>query len=248
MKMMKTMAAGIVAFSLSASAWAGTPAPPSDPMVEESTGIGASVGVGYDSSYIFRGVKFAEHSVWGSVDYSHSLSETLSLDLGTWYETSAADQYDELNVYASLGTSVSGIDVSLGFLWYYFPPVGGGDDSDTQEVFYTLGKEIAGIGIEFTHAYDFVPDGHYLALSASKSIELTDKMSLDLSAGISYNIDYFLEGDGFNNVDIKAALPIALTSNVTLEPYIAYSHALEALEDEGVDDYLYGGVSLSVGF
>jgi hypothetical protein len=220
-----------------------------DKIVEETTTLGASVSVGYDSDYIFRGVKFAEQSVWAQIDYSYSLAENLSLDVGAWYETSAADQYDELDLWAGISTSFGPIDFSAGFLWYYFPEVGSGVDSDTQELFYALSYELPyEIALGFQHSYDFVPDGHWFSLTLGKSFPLTDKISLDLGAGISYISDYFIEGSGWNNVDLSAGLSIALTDNATLAPYIAYSHALEALEDNGVDNYLYGGVSLSVSF
>ena len=249
MKIVKTLTAGLCAVSLS-SAWAGPSAPPAplEAAVEEATSLGVNVSVGYDSEYIFRGVKFADDSVWAQVDYAYDLTENLAFDIGAWYETSASDQYDELNLWAGLSTSLGPIDLSAGFLWYYFPPVGTGASSDTQEVFYSLGYDLYGFTLGFTHAYDFVPEGHYFQLAVGRSIALTEALSLDLSAGISYNYDYFLDGNGWNNVDLSAGLPIALSDSATLTPYIAYSHALDVLEDSGVDDYFYGGVSLSVSF
>ena len=217
-------------------------------IVEEPTSIGASISVGYDSSYIFRGVKFADDSVWGQVDYAYDINDNLAFDVGAWYESSASDQYDELNLWAGLSSSLGPVDLSLGFIWYYFPSVGTGVTGDTQEVFYSLGYDLYGFSLGFTHAYDFVPEGHYFQFAVGRSFALTDTIGLDLSAGISYNYDYFLDGNGWNNVDLSAGLPIALSDTATLTPYIAYSHALDVLEDSGVDDYLYGGVSLSVSF
>lgn len=246
MKIRSCLLAGACAFSLS-PAWAGEVS--GEAAVEEAAAIGANISVGYDSAYIFRGVKIADDSVWGQVDYAFDLTENLALDFGTWYQTSASDQYDELDLWAGLSTSFGPVDFAAGFLWYYFPPVGGDGSGDTQEVFYSLETEIGyGVSLGFTHAYDFVPSGHYFGLAAGRSFELTDKIGLDLAAGVSYNYQYFVEGDGWNNVDLSAGLPIMLTPTATLTPYISYSHALSALEDIGEDNYLYGGVSINVSF
>ena len=83
MKIAKTLTAGLCALSLS-SAFAGPP-PPMETIVEEPTSIGASISVGYDSSYIFRGVKFADDSVWGQVDYAYDINDNLTFKSITGY-------------------------------------------------------------------------------------------------------------------------------------------------------------------
>ena len=72
-------------------------------------------------------------------------------------------------------------------------------------------------------------------------------ISLDLSAGISYQVDYNSFGSDFNSILLVAALPIALTDSATLTPYIAGNFALDAINSYQ-DDQVYGGVSLTVTF
>ncbi|MNC97153.1 hypothetical protein D3C83_147140 [compost metagenome] len=53
---------------------------------------------------------------------------------------------------------------------------------------------------------------------------------------------------GFNHIKEGVSLPIKLTSTATLTPYIAGNIPIDSLEDNGEDDQVYGGISLSVSF
>ena len=207
--------------------------------------LGFEVGLGYDSSYVFRGVDFGDHSVWGSVDYSAPLTDDLDLGLGLWYETVAesGNGYEELDVIAGLTYSLGAVDLGLGLIWYYFPD----SDSDALELGTSIGTSIGAIDLGGAASYDFEVDGWYFEVSAESTIELTDSVALVPGALVSYGEDYY-GVSGFNNAGVSLALPITLTKSATLTPYIAASFALDALEDLGEDDHIYGGVSLSVSF
>ena len=125
--------------------------------------------------------------------------------------------------------SLSGFSISaVGYL-----PIGG--DDNNIDLFGKVG------------GYDFDIDGWYLDLTVGRSVALTDMISLNLAAGISYSIDYNSDGSDFNNVLLVVSLPIALTDRATLTPYVAGTLALDAI-DGFQDDEIFGGVSLSVDF
>jgi hypothetical protein len=72
-------------------------------------------------------------------------------------------------------------------------------------------------------------------------------------AGIGYAIDYSwhvagLQADGFTAINLSLALPIKLTKNAVLTPYIAGNLPVDALDDAGEDAIVFGGVKLSVSF
>ncbi|CAN5499989.1 hypothetical protein BH23VER1_BH23VER1_11770 [soil metagenome] len=214
--------------------------------------LGFDIGLGYDSSYIFRGQEIigadgsGDHLVWGSINYANDFGSPVELSLGAWYASLAADDFTELDLYGALEFELAeGLTASVGYLWYYFPQDGG---SDTNEVYGTLGAEFGGVETGFYAGYDTAEDGWYLALTAGYSVKLSDSIALGFDAGLSYSLEYYTPGSGFNNVDLRLSLPIALTDNATFTPYIAGSIALEELEDIGVDDYLYGGASITVTF
>ncbi|MEY4483722.1 MAG: hypothetical protein RL693_1174, partial [Verrucomicrobiota bacterium] len=72
------------------SAFAGSPgkAPAVvQPPAEEPLGITSTIG--YDTNYVYRGINFADNLVTAAVDGNFALSDTLSINAGAWYGSSA---------------------------------------------------------------------------------------------------------------------------------------------------------------
>jgi len=225
---------------------AGVYMPPSKgPVVYEEEALGFDVGVGYDSKYVFRGVDFGDHSVWGSVDYATALTDTIELGLGVWgqanYETH--NSFEELDVIGGLTFALGPVDLGLGVIWYYFP----NDDTDALEIGASLGSSVGPADLGLAVAYDESTDGWYFEYSVESVIELTDRVALVPGALVSYGDSYY-GVSGWNNVGLSLAMPVALTDTATLTPYIAGSFAIDSLEDLGEKDHFYGGISLSVSF
>ena len=251
MKTLTTLTLASVAAAGSAIAGETYSAPaPVPPIVEAADdALGFSVALGYDSSYVFRGLDLGDNLVWGDVSYANDFGGPLEFSVGAWYAStngSDGDEFDELDVYGGVAASVGAVDLAVGVIYYYFPDV----DDNTFEIYGSVGTEFAGVGLELYYGYDTELNGGsaYYAISAGYSIPLGDTLSLDFSSAISYGDDYNFEGTGFNNVDVRLALPIALTDAATLEPYIAGSIPIDGLDDTGEDDILYGGVAISVSF
>jgi hypothetical protein len=234
---------GLAGISFAGSAMMSSKGPVMTPAPDED--LGFEVGIGYDSKYVFRGVDFGDHSVWGSIDYSAPLTDNLDLGLGLWYETVAetGNSFEELDVISGLTYSLGAVDLGVGLIWYYFPD----NDSDALELGTSIGTSVGPVDLGGAASYDFEVDGWYFEVSAESTIELTDSISLVPGALVSYGQDYY-GVSGFNNAGVSLALPIALTKSATLTPYVAGSFALDALEALGEDDHFYGGVSLSVSF
>lgn len=209
----------------------------------EPFSLGAEVSVGYDSMYVFRGVDFGDNLVWGDVNITVPVSSAVDLNVGTWYATLADGNYDELDVYGGLSTDLGAFTVGVGLTWYYFPS--GGDDIIEPGI--TIGTSVGAVDLSLGYYYDLEVDGSYLELAAETTIEISDTVSLVPGAVVSYGDDYY-GVSGFNHAGVSLALPIALTDRATLTPYIAATFALDSLADNGEDDHVYGGVSLSVSF
>ena len=210
--------------------------------------IGATISAGYMTNYIFYGVDNGKNAVWTGIDYSLE-SVGIPIDIGVWYinptKDTFYDNYDELDLYASYALpSFAGIDTTLSFLAYFYP-------QDALETTYelTLGMayDAGVVDLLGLIAYDFVIEGWNFQAGVSKGFAITDDMEVVLSAVIGGQNDYN-SSDGFwNDISIKASLPIALSDTATLEPYIGGLFALEAI-DSFQDNLVHGGVSLSVSF
>ncbi len=259
-----------------------------------------SVSFGYASDYIFYGVRVARDNVWADANYTFDLPCVgLPLTVGVWHLSSLGsglagnDAYgDETNLYTSLGLpSVLGFDMSVGYKALFYPttrPVTGtaGALGDSQnEVAFTISRDVfCGVTVAYRAAYDFnIRDFNDLAvpaqdlggswvhtLSASKSIDITDCLALDLTAGVLYTDNYWAgvpvagqRDTGWNNYYLQATLPIALSGCATLLPYVGYSGTPDTWVGDGLEginpgaglnngananDVFHGGVSIKVGF
>ncbi len=215
-----------------------------EPAAVEEADLGFTLSAGYDSTYIFRGVDYGDNGVWVGLDYE---IPNTPLALGVWYiNPSDGDQIldDELDLYATVSQSYGALDVWLGFTAYLFPELG---DGHTYELATGVGTSLGPIDLGLSAAYDFEIEGWFFELTAGHSFPITDRISLDLAAGISYQIDYNSNGSDFNNILLMASLPIELTDGVVFTPYIAGTISLDAVEDFQ-DDELFGGASLAVSF
>lgn len=249
---LKTLLITTIGAFVVASANAGDSAPAGKAVVEEPADLGVSVAAGYNSHYIFRGINYGENQVTAQLDYQ---LPDLPISVGAWYGNPTSEDgtaaharnpshTDELDLYATISHSFGSIDAWLKYTAYLYPE--GGADS-TNEVGTGVGAALGPIDLALGVYYDFDIGGWYMDLTAGHSFTLCDYASLNLAAGISYQIDYNSGGSDFNNVLLVASIPIALTDSATLTPYVAGTISLDAI-DAIQDDEILGGISLAVTF
>lgn len=240
-----SIAAGIL---LGGSALAGTTSgkavKPVEP--EVTSPLTGAVTLGYASEYEFRGLDLGDDLFSADLTLTYAVNDKLSLYAGAWYATLWDGNYNELDLTA-------GANYDLGFgtggiLYRHY--LYDGDISDNNEVGLLFStKDWNGLVFSSGAYYDFEFEGFYFELGAGYTRQLTDILTLSLTTGVSYVIDYNgVDGDGFNHVYAQLALPIALRENVTLTPFIRSTWAIEELQDVGGDDLLLGGANLTVTF
>ena len=216
-------------------------------VVEESAELGASVAVGYSSIYLFRGLNAGENQITTQIDYD---IPGLPVSVGVWYgnPTSASavnpSHGDELNLYSKVKHRFGAVEGWLSYMAYVYPETGA---DNTNEVGTGLSTALGPLDFALGVYYDFDIEGWYLEPTVGHSFSLCDFASLDLTAGISYQIDYNAGGSDWNNVLLKASVPFVLNDHATLTPYVSSSFALEAI-DGFQDDEIFGGVTLTVTF
>ena len=236
-----------------ANAGSGKMVQPPGPVAPPAPLFSVEASVGYDSHYIFRGVNYGEDSVWGSLEVGVALMPGIDLTVGAWYQDPQSSSLqnpgreDELDLYATLSTEVApGVTVYVGYLAYLYPEAGGGStDEVAAGIEFSILNEL--LTVTFDAAYDIDIEGWYLSPGVSHTMPINDFISIEVGGSIGYQIDYNAAGDDWNDVRAYVSTPISVTDNVSLEPYIAHSWALDAI-DGFQDDELYGGVSLSVSF
>ncbi|MFV1994396.1 MAG: TorF family putative porin [Verrucomicrobiales bacterium] len=216
--------------------------------------VTGSVSVGYDSHYIFRGTNLGENAPWLGVDLSTPLGNGLTLDAGLWYvnSTSGSDilpntgANDELDLYVSLGGTVGPVDIAVGYTAYLFPesrPDSSFRGNSENEVGISFGTAISIIDASFAYYYnwDSPIDNNYYELGLSTGIDLSDRTSL------AFGVDVAFYGSNYSHTLVTASMPIVITQNAVIEPYIAYVWA-DSIQGIPREDQLFGGVSLNVSF
>ncbi len=240
--------------------------------IKECVDLGGELSVGYETDYVFYGVRFARDSVWTDVKYS--IDELpLPVTVGAWYLNGingGGAGYDELDLYldVTLGT-FAGFDFNLGYYHYIFPeirsnvkPVGG-----YGEVYLDVARSFGFVDATYSMIQAFGGDGtapgwiHELGLE--KTFALCDKVDFVLGASVAYSDNYYdsatfgLTRDaGWNHYSLKASVPIHLNCRTTLTPYIGYTGAPDSWIADGINvgvggpqsDILHGGLNLAVTF
>jgi hypothetical protein len=226
------------------------------------------------SAYIWRGQELSRDSIvvqpsmtvsyggfsanlWGNLDTEPYTSSDEEDDSANWNETDWTLSY---------GRQCGPVGAELGYIYY---ALDGFDDS--QEVFLSLSLDTL-LAPTLTVYKDFDHYPHwYILLDMSHGFEITDIVSLELSASASYlkseDKSAYPEIDNgepsgkkfsnFHDGTIAASLPISVSQYVTVTPTIAYTFALGGdasdqmkwFSQKGDDDsFVYGGVTLSFAF
>ena len=191
---------------------AGTMAPaPKNPIApapaNDDLGINASLG--YDSSYIFRGLNMGQHWVRAGLDGSILLvggaaedgAGTTSLDWTAQFGTFAGDQdhfmpgagaqdasFQRLQLGAAVAHDFGPATVSVGYT--YFRNMGSlnrnAPMNDGQEVSLGLATALGPIDLASSANYDFVNDSWYFDVNVSTTIAITDSISVVPFANVGY--------------------------------------------------------------
>jgi hypothetical protein len=218
---------------------------PPMPTAEEL--LGFSLSAGYDSTYLWHGTDIGDNLIWQKLEFTKNLNDKLSLQIGEWYGHLFDYTYNELDLYGGLKYNAGPVNVTVGFTWYHY--FDGSVLENQYEPFVTLSSNGLPVDAYVSYYYETEVAGSYIEAGLSKTIALTDKVSLVPAVNVGYNAGLNTNENDWNHVGVRLALPIALSKNATLLPYIAGNFALSATEGAfAKDDVFLGGVSLSVNF
>ncbi len=224
-----TKSALVLAACASMNAFAGTSGKAPAPAPEPESGalfdtIGATLEVGYDTRYYFRGLWFADNTVWTGVNVSIPLTEQLSLGLGALYTTTvettapgggingAGDfDYSELDLSASLTYDAGFAKFGLVYTHYEFfdsfsgsnfgVPNAGGELNvmGVEEVGLTVASSVGPVNLYGGFYYDFTIGASYAEVGADAPIEITSWLSLVPAVKLGYGFTNYYTIVGTSN-------------------------------------------------
>ena len=179
--------------------------------IEECPDIGGNIAVGYDTDYVFKGVRLARDVLWGDVNYTFD-NLPFTPNIGVFHLTDLNDANalnlfgptsnygDETRVYSSIALpSILGFDAGVGYTHYFFPTLRGpspnGPWGDSlSEVTATLARELIW-GVVGSYQADYrwgSGFGGWLhTFGLAKGFDISDAIGLNLSGGVRYNDNYW---------------------------------------------------------
>lgn len=228
----------------------------------------ADLTVGAYSQYIWRGFEMSKDSIvvqpsmtvaykgfsanlWGNLDtdpYSEINDES-----NNWTETDLTLAY---------GWEMGPAAFSVGYIYYALD----GDDDDTQEFFASAALDtLLAPTLAVYRDTDAFP-GWYATLGISHSFPVSGEITLDLGALVSYlaadEAETYAEADGskysnFHDGVLSVGLTIPVSQYITVTPKLSYTFALSSGAEDLMrdsskngtdDDFIYGGVAVSMAF
>jgi len=212
----------------------------------EGEGLGLSVGVGLDSHYVSEGRDNLDGDALAGVTVEGASG---GLSGGVWYAESPDRDYTELNLYAGYGFEVGEWEWSAGFTYLDFIS----DDADDTEfgVGVTYGNLPFGLTAGLEGYYSFDAEGAFFEASVSQETEVEEWLTLAPSLILGWNEGYIADGhDGANHIEVRIEATIALTDAFEMGIYAAHTWGMDADpgsygDDEALNDFLYGGISIS---
>ena len=236
------------------------------PAVKAEAETAGYSSVDFMSNYVWRGQKLSNSWVLQpSVGITYG-----AFDANMWanydsdrYEAGSSDsghgEFTETDVTLSYNLSIDKWSFTGGYIYYALD-----EANDTQEVFISAGYDIL-LSPSLTLYYDYDEGkGAFVVASIGHTVDVTEKLALNLGASASYNFNnevmgYDEDGDDFSNFyngELSASLDIPITEAITLSPKGSYSFplssdaedAIKAISDDGDKDIFYGGISLALNF
>lgn len=197
----------------------------------------ASVGV--YNKYIWRGLDLG-----GEADFLVQPAVTLGFggaSLGVWGNyNEASEKLDEIDLTLEYSHDLSEqFTARAGHILYAVA-----DGVDTAEIYagVTLALPVT-IDVDAYYDYDEV-EAWFLTGGVSKTVDLAEKLGLNLGATVGY-----FDFDFLNNGELSASLDYAVTETLTVTPSLLFSAPLsQDAEDAGVDDEMVAALTVSYTF
>lgn len=235
------------------SAFAGTQSFKEEVVIEEPTQWwNAELSTGWDSLYMFRGVNVLRNNqsygsslYWTDLNVTFNLSENDFLTVGSWFAFGLDNtNYKELDIYTSYTRTFGNFAVSLGYTFYYVlsSPLYSHELSVGAAYEWDLGFMTLVPGIYYFFNIGPNTDNQGIAETASSYLELrvdgsipvyAESVSLDpwVSFGTNFRYNFDSNGNQFNgtnNLELGLAMPIQLSSVVSITPYGAFSQVINS--------------------
>ncbi len=237
-----------------------------------------NASTGWDSLYMYRGVNVLGNGngiYWLGGDLTVTPWENGALSAGVWYGVgswwngaNSQARYGELDVFADYTHSFGNLDLTVGWIYYWYPTT----SQAQNEIFFgaAYNIELGSITITPNTAYYYnvgpqlgTPGGvinggaSYWQMGVSASVPVAYDGAVSLAPYTQYALNFGFNNkdgnryNGGNNWQTGIALPIQFTSWFSVSPYIAYSYqwnSYAGLTQPTAVNTFWGGISANFSY
>jgi hypothetical protein len=191
------------------------------------------------SHYMLRGYTITDNPV---IQPTLTLARGHLAATGFWNYDTKAGNITEASLFVDATKQFNKTTLGAGYEFITQPNT---DFHDTHAVSGSASFELSPFRPNLKVVYDFAEGkGIYAEAGIGFAKLLTERLSFDSSASLSYNLHWFRERSGLSHATFSAGLPLNLSKHFSVAPRINYQHSL----DSDFADKLYGGLTLSVNF
>jgi hypothetical protein len=237
----------------------------------------ASLSTGWDSLYMFRGVNtlpgfegYGSSLYWTQLSVTFNLTDNDFLTIGNWLAFGMSESsYKEDDVIVNYTHTFGNLSVRLGYTFYYLinsATYGLYSHELSTGVAYKLELGPVTLTPAVNYYFNVGPNfgnrgfveqcASYLEARVDGSMPIyKDVVSIApyVSFGTSFRYNFSTHSDppapfvGTNNIQSGVSLPIAITKNITVSPYVAYSYQWYGLVGTTPSTF-WGGGSVTFAF
>jgi hypothetical protein len=219
---------------------------------------GLTLDAGYETAYYFRGLWFSNNNVYTGLNWSTSLSDKVSVNIGGLYTVSLDTvvpggagllEYSEIDLFSGITYDAGFAAFTLAYTQYFFmdtfsgslngagfgfPAAPDSNVTGASDLSLTVSVPVFDAGkIYGTYAYDFKINANYFEAGGDYTFAITPWMSLVPSAAIGYGMDYYSYAEVTGISDGFTHARAMLSAPIQLTPsaaFIPYVGANFALE------------------
>ncbi len=219
----------------------------------------ASVTVGFESEYIFRGIKEAGASINPEVDMAYDLGKGFSVYAGVWANTPVDSNIEnEIDVYTGVAYEFKNFTFDLGYLAYLYSDNDNGENPNSHEIKFAVSYDTVDLLGEFNVSptvalyYDFTLGVYTLEGGVTYSAPVTKWIadrnwgSIDLAAVYGWATP--ANHGGYTYAALSADAVVAVNEYCNLSVGIRYSYAHNVDVANRYQDRVWFGTSMTVGF
>ncbi len=237
---------------------------PVDSIVDPSLSlVSVSTSVGYESQYVFRGVKYAGHSIQPKVDFSYPV---LGFDLyaGAWsnfpIKSTSGSNLKEIDVYGGAIYTYGMAKLDVGYICYWYPESSdwGGISRDMEVnvgLTFDTSAYLGGINLNpsIYYTYNWILKQQVVEISVGYNAPIGEwtfgwsKLTLPITIYGGYSSAARMNGDDGGRDEGKTwwyvggsvDIAYAITEYCTISGGVRYCHRTGGNEGENYDGFHY---------